>query len=844
MNAAYPFPAESVPDVTGTDSKAAPATAQEAAFRIGHDILGPVFAAYLDRLDQHIRHFTLDHDASVLFVARAGIRIRTLYRTWLAARGRSEPEGLDFLWTSRLACAKAAWGRDWTELVRLIEREMPGASLGEVIVAVSNGSTIADMPLPDDPSYAASSTEFAHFIWSDDPLACSLRGHLEEQGALFEAMVDAACGDRKRVVLVDSGWQGTVQATLTRAFSDKDWWGLYLGVIPSAVGGPHRQQMVGLIYDGENWDPARPETALILHRHLFESMLEPPVPSINALARGGDGQLLVPQASALLADCPSEDTDPLFCGVLAAVARPATGAGDYRVRLHAEARSAHRELARMLSEPTRDEALVLCPPPRSMDLGREGKIPVVIAPETAPRDQTAEERIAEALWQPGQIALDYTPATAPERLRQWLAQRGGALPRAAAPVPVPTSPAPRAHPRVAVITRTMDRPQMLERALRSVASQSYEDFVHVVVCDGGPIDRLRATIAATPAVAPRLMVIDNVVNRGMEAASNIAIRHCESEFIVIHDDDDSWHPDFLREAVTFLDSKAGQRYGGVVTGTEYVSEEVTHEGIVEHGRRPYNPDLVSLPLVDLARENRFAPIAFLFRRAIYDQLGGFDERFEVLGDWDFNLRFLAHADIAVLPRVLARYHHRDKGVTSVFANSVIGARDKHAEYLAVLRNKYLREQTDPVSATIAAAMVSAPAVPRELTVISSDDGGAVRHWTQLADERWVLLTAMAREIVTLRSQLQDMRDSVRAADERWVAAAMLARELAATREERDRAMADARAARHAADAHWMLAASYAAEAQTARAERDAAEAKLDRLCGALEEIQRQPRQQV
>ena len=42
---------------------------------------------------------------------------------------------------------------------------------------------------------------------------------------------------------------------------------------------------------------------------------------------------------------------------------------------------------------------------------------------------------------------------------------------------------PRA--KVAVITRTKDRSEFLKRAINSVLSQTFEDWLHVIVNDGG-----------------------------------------------------------------------------------------------------------------------------------------------------------------------------------------------------------------------------------------------------------------------------------------------------------------------------------------------------------------------
>ena len=41
-------------------------------------------------------------------------------------------------------------------------------------------------------------------------------------------------------------------------------------------------------------------------------------------------------------------------------------------------------------------------------------------------------------------------------------------------------------PRVAIITRTKDRPMFLKRAINSILHQTFEDWQHVIVNDGGP----------------------------------------------------------------------------------------------------------------------------------------------------------------------------------------------------------------------------------------------------------------------------------------------------------------------------------------------------------------------
>jgi glycosyltransferase involved in cell wall biosynthesis len=278
----------------------------------------------------------------------------------------------------------------------------------------------------------------------------------------------------------------------------------------------------------------------------------------------------------------------------------------------------------------------------------------------------------------------------------------------------------RNHATVAVIVRTVNRPQFLRRALLSVGQQTFQDYICVVVCDGGDFAAVTEACAGASIDPKRLMVIDIKSSRGMEAASNLGIGRVTSEFIAIHDDDDSWEPDFLHRTVTYLSDLDGSRYGGVVTWATYVSELSTPTGPLIKDRRPFRTDQV-VHFMELARANLFPPIAFLFRRKIYDRLGGYNETLPVLGDWEFNLRFLFEADIGVICDPLANYHHRDVERDIAFGNSVIVERHRHMEYEAVVRNALLRSTS--VNARLGGLLVALATPQSNRVARRSDDQG-------------------------------------------------------------------------------------------------------------------------
>ena len=248
--------------------------------------------------------------------------------------------------------------------------------------------------------------------------------------------------------------------------------------------------------------------------------------------------------------------------------------------------------------------------------------------------------------------------------------------------------------RVAVIMRTKDRPLLLMRAIDSVINQTFSDWVLIVVNDGGnpaPVRQLLDERRA--ALEGRFMLINNPTSTGMENASNAGIANSASEFVVIHDDDDSWDPCFLERCVTHLDVVSPE-IGGVVTHATVIIEEILDGGsVIERDRFPYkNIEAVDLP--KLIVENQFPPISFLFRRSVINVVGHFDGKLPVLGDWDFHLRVAKRFQIDVVQEPLALYHHRVKNTDGDYGNTVVAGEGRHRVQRSYFINEHMRNAID------------------------------------------------------------------------------------------------------------------------------------------------------
>ncbi len=247
-------------------------------------------------------------------------------------------------------------------------------------------------------------------------------------------------------------------------------------------------------------------------------------------------------------------------------------------------------------------------------------------------------------------------------------------------------------PKISIITRTKNRPALLERTLRSIREQTFTDWEWVLVDAGqqSPSAEVTTFLENEALRAQRITAPEHLL---MGAMSNIGVRASSADYIVLLDDDDTWHPEFLQKAVERLNDPVDPLIGGIAAQTNRVYEREVKEGEwITEKTKHLNPTLESLDIVSVASNNRFTENAFIYQKAIFEKIGGYREDLPVLDDWDFNLRFLLESNIDVLPEPLANWHIRDNATDGSQANSLIASKSKHLYYRAAIINDYMRKE--------------------------------------------------------------------------------------------------------------------------------------------------------
>jgi len=241
--------------------------------------------------------------------------------------------------------------------------------------------------------------------------------------------------------------------------------------------------------------------------------------------------------------------------------------------------------------------------------------------------------------------------------------------------------------RVGIVVRTRRRPDFLRRALSDIGTQTYADHRVIVVNDGGDPAEVEAIVAEAAFEVSVLHIVDGAGGRCV--AANRGVREAGTEYVVLHDDDDRWHPEFLTRTVSWLDATTSD--AAVAAPTEIVYEEKRGGAWVEVGRAPFWAGMQRISLTEMLSVNRAVPISVLYRRSIHDEIGWYDESLDAVEDWDLYLRILRHGGIGFLPGEALAFWTQRPDATGLDANSMFALTEAHAVDDARVRDRALAE---------------------------------------------------------------------------------------------------------------------------------------------------------
>jgi hypothetical protein len=210
------------------------------------------------------------------------------------------------------------------------------------------------------------------------------------------------------------------------------------------------------------------------------------------------------------------------------------------------------------------------------------------------------------------------------------------------------APAERAE-RVSVVIPCFNQAHFLAEAIESVLAQTHAG-IEIVVVDDGSRDNTVEVAGRYPGV--RYL---RQVNRGLAAARNAGLAEVEGEFVLFLDSDDRLLPGAIASGLRELHADPAA-----------VMAAGAWRLIGEDGEQlPASPPQLPEDAYPALLEGCFisTPAAVLYRRRLFDQVGGFDSAVDASADYDLYLRAAARHLVRTHDDVVAEYRRHGANMT-------------------------------------------------------------------------------------------------------------------------------------------------------------------------------------
>jgi glycosyltransferase involved in cell wall biosynthesis len=205
------------------------------------------------------------------------------------------------------------------------------------------------------------------------------------------------------------------------------------------------------------------------------------------------------------------------------------------------------------------------------------------------------------------------------------------------------------HPLVSIVIPCYNGAAYLDEALKSALAQSYPKVEIIVVDDGSTDD--------SPEVAQRFPVrYIRQQNRGKSEARNLGVRESKGSYIVFLDADDRLKPEAIDSGVKAIAHHPECAFA--VGDHVFISSDGSY---LSGSKKVAN---VRSHYEELLKSNFIEMIStVLFRRSVFDEVGGFNAALSVAEDYDLYLRIARTRPVCSHNAVIAEYRKHGDNIS-------------------------------------------------------------------------------------------------------------------------------------------------------------------------------------
>jgi glycosyltransferase involved in cell wall biosynthesis len=199
-------------------------------------------------------------------------------------------------------------------------------------------------------------------------------------------------------------------------------------------------------------------------------------------------------------------------------------------------------------------------------------------------------------------------------------------------------------PHVSVVMTVWNGEKHIAESIDSILKQAYQDLELIVVDDGSTDGTCRVVETFQD---PRLRLFRRP-HCGIVPSANFGVAQARGPYIARLDADDISLPDRLARQVEALERNPS----AVLCYTDF---EIFGEDAIPGHRMAHLPQDSALILIQMCYRCPFMHSSVLYRRAAFDQVGGYLEKFAVAEDFDLFTRLIRVGPFVGIPLKLLRY---------------------------------------------------------------------------------------------------------------------------------------------------------------------------------------------